>query len=422
MLSFKSFLVEQMKIDDLKLSISNMGYEIKKVSGKNIDVIVPGSSQDRISFLKDIAQKLNGRYNPRGGSSSVGRAEISGFYINSKPKGGGSGAGSDVTALTESAQCAYAAALWYGKDFSSKSIKAAAKYFDINVKTEDVINKLSDQWVDSCIITAEKLKKEFGKKRYTFHRGSTWVESLETHWKNLNKIEKQFTNLNKWSPADIYMISDAGKRIKLTEANTIIELNAMMLKAIKSRDIIGVSLKQVKGTAKLDYKNVSKDRYTYEFEKLTTGKREFFASGDAYIYFNGGEIQFRTFGSTWQGEIKGKTANMGKISGGPINTLMAKNGITLKPQSAIVEKTLPLVKEFYKWYKHFEKGNAISEKEFITLVDSKDQNWWVSKYLSVQLMYKIDILKQEEKNTIVTSMIGYAASESDLSAPYVKVS
>ena len=341
-----------MKVQDLQLALNSAGYQVKKITGKNIDIIV---ESDRVTALTNIAKQFKGKYNPKGGSSSIGRAELpDGLYVNAKPKGGGSGAGSDITTLAESAQCVYCAAVWNNKDYSGTSFKAVKSSFAIDGKLEDIINKLPEQWIASCMLSAEKLKKEFGRKKYTFHRGSAWVDALENHWKTLNKKESLFANLNKWSPADIYMVSDTGSRINLQSTNTIVELNSMMMEAIKVRDIIGVSLKQVKGSASLAYKNIDSTRYTYKFESLTTGKRGFLLSGDSYINFSGGEIQFRTFGSTWQGEIKGKNANMGKISGGPINAIMARNNIKIKPQTQIVNKTPELLKEFYKFYKHFE--------------------------------------------------------------------
>lgn len=407
-----------MKVQDLQLALNSAGYQVKKITGKNIDIIV---ESDRVTALTNIAKQFKGKYNPKGGSSSIGRAELpDGLYVNAKPKGGGSGAGSDITTLAESAQCVYCAAVWNNKDYSGTSFKAVKSSFAIDGKLEDIINKLPEQWIASCMLSAEKLKKEFGRKKYTFHRGSAWVDALENHWKTLNKKESLFANLNKWSPADIYMVSDTGSRINLQSTNTIVELNSMMMEAIKVRDIIGVSLKQVKGSASLAYKNIDSTRYTYKFESLTTGKRGFLLSGDSYINFSGGEIQFRTFGSTWQGEIKGKNANMGKISGGPINAIMARNNIKIKPQTQIVNKTPELLKEFYKFYKHFEKTNALPEEQFIAAITLKDQNWWVSKFLSAQLMYYIDMHK--DKDAVVTAMIGYAASESELSGPYAKVS
>lgn len=406
-----------MNINDLQIILKDMGYDIKKVVGKNVNVLVDG---DRVSALVMFADKLGGIYNPKGGSSSIGRTELpGGFFINAKPKGGGSGAGSEMTTLAESAQCVYSAALWYGDDFSHATFKKVGQRFAIDGSVEKIVTKLPEQWVDSCILTAKELHKEFSRINYTFHRGSRWVDTLENHWKSINRVEKNFANLNKWSPADIYMVSDKGSRIDFTKAKSLVQLNSMMLDAINERDVIGVSLKQVKGIAHLAYKNVGKGGYDYTFDGVTAGKRGFMLSGDGYLRFSGGEIQFRTFGSTWQGEIKGKNANMGKISGGPIMNIMQRNGLHLKTQSQITNRTPALMKDFYKWYKYFEK-NGMSEGEFTLEVSKKDHNWWISKFLSAQLLYAIDHARDKDK--IVSSMIGYAASESDLSGPYVKVS
>jgi hypothetical protein len=405
-----------MDINLLETSLIGMGYTIKNKSGKSINIIVDG---DRVGALNDIAAKLGGKYNPKGGSSSIGRTEFAGgANVNAKPKGGGSGAGSDITTMGESAQCVYCAAIWNKKDFSKKSFDSVSNSYDVDTAVDKIIAKLPEHWVDSCSVIADTLYKKYGSKKYKFHRGSPWVDALENHWKRLNKTESQFSNLNKWSPADIYMVSDAGSRIDLTKTKTILELNTVMADALKSGDIIGVSLKLVKNAATIAVKNVSAERHSYKFISLTVGKKGFTNSGDSYILFDGGEIQFRTFGSTWQGEIKGKNANMGKISGGPINTIMKNNGIKLLAQNEIVNKTPKLIKEFYKFYKHFDK--TMSETQFETFVNSKDQNWWVSKFLSTQLMYYVDTYK--DKNTIVSALIGYAASESQLSGPYIKVS
>ena len=405
-------------IASLELALVALGYEIKKASGKEVNVLV---DSDRVGALKRIAEELGGKYNPKGGSSSIGRTELpNSFKVNAKPKGGGSGAGSEATDLGESAQCLYCAAAWYGKDFTGKTLSQVEKHIDTTSTAKEIITKLKDQWIQSCTLSAQELKKKYGKKKYVFHRGSSWVTALEDHWKNLNRQEQEFSNLNKWSPADIYMVSEAGKRIDLTKTSSIMELNRLMLKALSSEDIIGVSLKQTK-SPKISYKNLTDERSTYKFEKVTVGKRGFFQSGDAYLMYDGGEIQFRTFGSTWQGEIKGKTANMGKISGGPITAIMKRNGITILPQKDIVDKNEKLLKQFYRYYNHFETS-PMSEKDFILEVSKKDQNWWVSKFLSAQLMYEIDTKSTKIKDKITSGMIGYAASESELSGPYIKVS
>ena len=407
-----------MNIEQLVSGLTKLGYEVKKISGKTVDVTV---ETDRVGALVNIAKSFGGKHNPRGGSSSVGRAELpNGFYVNAKPSGGGSGAGSAITQLTESAQCLYCAAAWYAKDYSKDTLKSVADAIEVDENIDNIVTKLPDTWVKSCILTAEILKKEFNRKRYKFHRGSMWVDSLQNHWTRLNREEKAFSNLNKWSPADIYMISQAGERIDVTKTKSIQELNLLLKKALKDRDIIGVSLKQVQSNPTLAYKNLSTDRSTYKFKSLTTGKRGFFNSNDSYVEFDGGNIQFRTFGTTWQGEIKGKTANMGKISGGPIASVLSNLSISgWLPQNQITVKTDRLVDQMYSWYKTLVSP-ALSKSDFIAELSKKDQTFWVSKFMSTQLMYFIN--QSNKKDEIVSAMISYAASESELSGPYVKVS
>ena len=45
-----------------------------------------------------------------------------------------------------------------------------------------------------------------GKGSFTFHRGSKLVDAVEKTFTTINRQEGAFGNLNKWSPADIYMV------------------------------------------------------------------------------------------------------------------------------------------------------------------------------------------------------------------------
>jgi hypothetical protein len=401
-------------------AIKALGYADVKSAGKKITVTIPDNA--RVAALETIAKKLKGKYNPRGAGSSIGRTEFQGgFIVLVKSGKGGSGAGSDITQLTESAQCVYAACHWLGLTYTDANLKKAVKSAPTNEKIDNIIKNLDKEWQASCILVAEKLKKQFNSKKYTFHRGDVWVDTLENHWKALNKVEKSFSNLNKWSPADIYMVSDVGKTIDITKTKNIIELNKVLLNALNKKDIIGVSLKKVKGAVNLAYKNIDDTRTKYMFNDYTLGKRGFFLSGDGYIIFEGGEIQFRTFGSTWQGEIKGKNANMGKISGGPIATILkTKLKIDMIPQSEIVERNEKNMKLFYSYYKALET-NPKSYKDFVITMTEKDQNFYVSKLMTTQLMYHVHSLTKKKKDEFISSVLNYAGSESDLSGPYVKV-
>lgn len=406
----------------LKQKLAAAGYkDVKDVSGSRVNVSI--QSNDRVGALVDIAKKLKGVYNEKGSGSSIGRVEInSKWTVYVKTKGsGGSGAGADATRLTESAQCVYCACRWNKKPYTQANLKAAVAQAPTDEKIKNILEKLDDDWIKSCSLVADKLFSKYGNEKYHFHRGDSWVDNLENHWKALNKKEEKFSNLNKWSPADIYMTSAAGRQIDIKKAKNILQLNDLLLKAYKTKDIIGVSLKKVGSSVNFAEKNITTQRLQYNYKDYITGKRGFFLSGDSYITYDGGEIQFRRFGTTWQGEIKGKFANMGKISGGPIASILKDEfKIDFIPQKDIVEKTDKNLKLFYSFYKDVEP-RPLPYKKFLEEVEKLDLNWYISKILSTQLMSIVKNMSAAKRNQFVSSLLNYAGSESALSGPYVKV-
>jgi len=339
------------------------------------------------------------------------------------------GAGSEITTLSESAQCVYAQALWNGTaDYNDDDLKEAYASVKVNESLENILN-LSDSWKKSCIIGAELLYKRFGKKNYTFHRGSSWVKNLEKVFMKLNKVDKLFSNLNKWSPADIYMLSPVGAQIKFDHTiDDIVELNRILYEALASGDIIGVSLKKMKKGGKIDYYNYDEEKKVIEFDKFTTGSEGFFSSKDIYIYFTvNGKVQFRTFNepTSWQGEIKGKIANGGKLGYGPIQGVLRRLGLKqltdVKVLKSAIEKMDPIMlKKFYENYSRYSTdGKKLSYDEFKDQVDANGKSWLFSKYIGLEL---IDIITDSnEQDDFITSSIQYASSQSELSAPFIKL-
>jgi len=107
--------------------------------------------------------------------------------------GRGSGGGSDNTRATESAQCVYLQAIWDSPntDFSPAAITNAFKKTHTDSNLEEVLN-IDEDWVNSSINAARIIHKALGKKTYSFHRGSSWVDALENKFKELNRKEKAF--------------------------------------------------------------------------------------------------------------------------------------------------------------------------------------------------------------------------------------
>lgn len=392
--------------------------------GRTITVRTSG---DRVDVLQKIAKSLRGASYSKAGSSSVGEVKAGSFKIIAKPEAktsAGSGAGAYMTAVAECAQCYYCAAAWYGKDYSAKTLRETSKHVVADIGVEEVIKVLPDHWIISCRSSAEVLKRKYGRKKYTFHRGSKLTESIAANFNAVNKVQKVFSNVNKWSPADIYMVTTEGQKKAQFLFEDINTLNNFMMKMVKSGDIVGVSLKQTK-TAHIDEVNFNDKRPAYKFVSATTGKKGYFESKDVYINYDDGEIQFRGFPLTWQGEIKGKTANHGKLSGGPIKMIVdryskEKMDSQNTTESGIKMKSKPFYKKFYGYYVEVTGDKKMTEAVFTKQVQSKPLDWQVSKYLGTQLIAILN--KSKNRQVIVSSMINYAKSQSDYSAPYVKVS
>ena len=162
-----------------------------------------------------------------------------------------------------------------------------------------------------------------------------------------------------------------------------------------------------------------------------------FDSKDIYLQFKSegkdGEIQLRNFSSrpvtsSWQGEIKGAMAAHGKIGGGIIHKILERfitdvTFTTPNETKALYRKFIQgdgsAIEKFYSYYSKME-NDPVSISDFSKIVSEKDEKWFRSKMLTTEMMYHIQFGKAN-KDDIVSSFLGYAASQSELSAPFIKV-
>lgn len=462
-------------------------------SAKEIKVYVTKeNSKNRGALLKNLynflvntggLSKKDLKINEEHGSS--GRLEYSGvaFVVLKPPKNAassGSGGGQYQTALQESAQCFYCAAAWYGNDvYTDDEVRkyagsVQATFSKKVITVDEVLTNLSDEWKKSCIITAKKIASFYKKgnmaRGATFHRGSSYVDSISACFTVANKKEPLFANVNKWTPADIYIVSSKAPVWNPSVLNTFDAMNAVTKKAIEDNTLLPFSLKLIEDDTNCNISKVNFDikiRPRYDFSGMSFGKVEFFGAMDCYIFYSQmtdndgqpvkankdtGEIQFRDFGGQWQGEAKGKRANHGKISAGPLEGIIKKFGISLTSgtylntqATAIIRqakedykklKAVPipeknqLLNNFYKLYKeaYSDQRDLYNKSDFFLLmIEEKKGGWnspsWIrSKYLGTELLVAVKRMKDSEKNELVNTIINYAKSQSPKSAPHLKAS
>lgn len=361
--------------------------------------------------------------------------------IYKKGAGGGSGAGAAVTKLAESAQALYAALAFNvlkrqitNKDLTKENFKKALETADTDEKFEKLINDLPDDWIESSISGANALYKKYGGKgKYTFHRGSKLVETIEKIFTTINRQERAFGNLNKWSPADIYMIADKSAIRDISEEKTLKGLNEKMFECIQKNTVIGVSLKKNEtGTAKLSEKNFPTD------SKITTasfrGTSTNLDAMDGYIKWGSAvseKIQFRSFGGEtsltgWQGEIKGASANQGKVSLGPLNYILKRHGFKELPSSLesarLAEQNSDKhAEDIAKMMVEYKLIKSSEVSAIAKTIQTKSNKYRYSKYLVLKLLLEMERAPKDKADEVVKDIYLYASSQASFSAPYIKL-
>jgi len=392
--------------------------------------------------ITDIQTSYRGR--PLFKASNGKELKLSDLFKSSDFGGGkGSGGGAEETERNESAQCLYAGLIFYvykkqtktNKVVSKKDFTTAFRYCDVSAKFEDLID-LPKDWHESSILGANELLKRY-KGKYEFHRGSSTVDIIEGAFKRINQREKAFGNLNKWSPADMYMFTNKGKqmvRTEIAQASTLQKLNSLMLKYYKSNDIVGVSLKKLQGSVKASENNVDKDKGMVKYtgtQIVAPNKKDLFDSMDIYLDHDKGRIQFRSFGGTsltgWQGEGKGTSANQGKVSLGPLNYILQSNNIKPLPESQVSARnaTNPsntYFAEFYQAAKKLKvKGLPPNQKTFEARWKTMPKPWCYSKYLGIMLALRFNDMSSNKRHSVLTDIYLYAASKASFSGVYLKL-
>ena len=420
----------------LNKALQDYETQVVKATEKLTEIrVITGERDEARSAIQSLLDRSNIAYGPAPKSKSsftgteikIGSEKIQLIY--KRKSGGGSGAGAALTKLSESAQCLYAAIAFGLKreitnaDITEENAKKYRNLFDTDEKLENMLNKLPDDWIDSCTIGANKLWNTFkGKGKFVFHRGSKTVDRIENNFKRIKKLEGVRMDLNKWSPADMYIVSDNYDPKCLDEEKTILGLNQCMQERIENNTLIGVSLKKIKGQAKIELKNVFKDmKPTREYNGYEYSDK----SMDCYIKISGGtKIQFRSFGGPksltgWQGEVKGAQANQGKISLGPVNMILKNHGFKQIPTDAARRVTgdrQNVLKEIENGFKKYTKSSSTK-----VILDSPD-SWLYSKLQATQLIDRIEgISNNSKRNQLIEDLYLYASSQSKYSAAYYKM-
>ena len=359
------------------------------------------------------------------------------IFVYKPSRDGGASTGTDMTLITESAQCVYCAVSGQlGRTISHDDVATHAKtfstHFSIPIPVEKVIDELPDQWKVSSSLIADQIRYDFPDGSYVFHKDSNLVSNLNSTFQKLNS--SRIRNLNKWSPADIWMqkMNDDIEAI-LESPQNLHEYNEKLKFLAQKNRLVGISLKQATKNVRSKKYNFFRPSVDPHFldEIILAKNGDIFSSKDIYLKaldseHNSKLIQFRTFetGRSWQGEIKSRNSNMGKIGYGSINQLLIDNGYSeLDNQLSVCQRIANgdsrTIKVFYENYELTSCQNVLSYKEFRKMIEQKSNDWKISMFLGTQLTSNL-CKNIEKSNDFVTDLFGYASSATKHSAPFIK--
>lgn len=351
-----------------------------------------------------------------------------------------SGAGAEITALAESLQ-AYACATrqHLGKPLTNISEITDKTIGDANCDRplKRCIDELDVNWFYSVITTANQIFDDIpgaktGKK-YVFYRGGRFVDDIYNGWRKF-KQGSGITGDDKWNPADIWMVKKGYKHT--TDFTTLQDYNAYMFEQFAKFELLGISLKKLGKNSPAHHKIFNAgDPIIAKFTGVKLGS-VMTDSKDIYIKYKSGnvdgEVQLRNFSSrpvpsSWQGEIKGKTAAGGKIGGGVIFEGAVSTGIQRSkltfPNQVPIDR--PSDNDFKEFAKMFKELSGSKEKIETLVMQAKvgqktDKTWWMSKYIGINLVYTV--IKEKKIDDLCRYIFQYASSATENSCIFVKYS
>ena len=373
-----------------------------------------------------------------------GGSEISISDLLKTPEfGGGAGAGGGTasTAVGESAQCVWMAAMLdIGaampiESFTDKVLTKAFGAVSVGKTSIKEILAIDESWKVSSYLCAQyAIKNRIIEKGMTFHRDDALMKAIYAA-KNAAFKNNDFKPLpdDKWNPGDIW-VADSDFSVREISTTTVEDMNDDILDLYLQKRLVGISLKKVEKSTKAVEKNVSRPPETEDYQ-FTAGhikavqRGEWYTSKANYITHQSGQLDIRdnnAFG-THKVEIKGKGARGGGASWGVLSDAAKRiYGVEL-PKTSAMKKEAALIasgdkKSMAKFAKLLQTiDKQISDKEVVEKLNDIGKNAGIWIHGKLGGLYVLNLIASGgvKANKFITQIINYAGSSTSDSSSYV---
>jgi hypothetical protein len=352
--------------------------------------------------------------------------------------GGGAGGGTEQTAINESAQCLWLAAVLANKSkpiefFTDDVLKKYVSKIDVDMPLKKILD-IDFTWKKSSYMSAHAIiKGGYVNQRMKFHRGSTFMKEI---YKAKDRAFKnsgfsKFTD-DKWNPGDIWAIK-TNFNPKNFDDSSVKGLQRDILEKFVKKECVGISLKKIEKKVIIKKINIKLPPdvadYTVKNLLLESASGTFWSSKGATIVFSDGRMNAKdnaAFGSI-KVEIEGTTARGGGAGWTYItdaakqvfNKILPRTGVIAADARAMAAGDAKTIDKFFKMYKICYPGGK--KQDFVTQLSEKDAAWIHAKYGVTMIISLIKGGSKAKGNRYVTKLVNYAGSATEDSSAYIKV-
>lgn len=427
--------------EDLKDALSKLGYA-KMADSTSTRVFVYVGAAERKATLTNIVDKMPGAWLDTssagvksGGSLGVIRFKQGAFQNNQvavKPD-----KSADLSTDEHESLSSYCCALkWKDPNTTFQQEDFVGLNAESSYNAKALVKKASNAWMASSILHAERLHRTFKRNKYTFcqRSDSKFVTNISKQANYLLKKAGKKMVIDKWNPADMWMVQERFLKTDFTHFDSIEMLNQWLYQQFVDKTVIGVSLKQGVKKVKAEIYNFKAGHKPITFEGSHLGKKGFTKSIDGYIHYNTGEVVLRSFTPVGNvsGEIKGKYAAGGKVGWGEIVNIVKEcvPGTRLMMNKAILtaynaNKDRFLDQLYMDAKKEDSRLARVSKDQFkkdIMAKGGKVESYIVSKKQVLDVLSALSKARKAKVECAIQKMISYASSSTEVSSVFVKVS
>jgi len=313
---------------------------------------------------------------------------------------------------------------------------------------------MDEEWENTFFEQQKLTQTKVGNTKYNhYSRDDGFMQWITDFVKEKYQINQKDT----WNPADIWLVADYDKAIKILkdkiidDVTSIEQFNAILRDMFKQRQVVGISLKKMSGKfARWELVNMDKfdlfdnDEYTFELEKIDCNcslkNPKEFKTSDSTITLKSKKqnikFQIRQNSTGFNNlkiegtDISATSARLGKAPLEMVKKVFSSFNLKFDNDNKNFPKSSQdFLKSFDDWNKIFTgikkytnlRNSEEFKENFLKIYDSNRPDFAHSKLMQIKLINEILKLNDKQLNLLLTTLAFLAQKKGNVFGPFGKL-